>query len=334
MMEQQSLLLPETPGPIVLAGAGAPISSKPVFVGKVDGKDYFLDVDPRSPTYNQVIWQVPDIRDGVTAEPGKKIVGCDYSQIEIRIMTALSKDPWLMAAVNSKKDMHCFMATDVFGEEDGFDYDTIAAATKGEFAKSHPRHKELNDRRDGIKKTSFGIPYGVSPIGLSYLIGKDEAYAKMLINRFFDKAKVLKTWLENQGDFAVQYGYTATLSGRKRFYTIPNPEDPRAEEMIKQIRRWSGNHPIQGSNADMLKMALRYLYLALRDGKLTGPAKWGARILFVVHDEIVATCDEQYAHLLKTLIEEAMDWAYEKLIGSAFVYHKSKACVADAWAKA
>ena len=329
-----SLEVAPPPPAIVTAGAGITVSTKPVFIATVDGKSYYLDLDPKSPTFNQTIWKVPDIRDAVTAEPGYQIIASDYSQIEIRIMAFLSKDPWLIAAINSKKDMHCYMATDVFGEEMGFTYEDIAAATKGEDCKSHPRHKELNDVRNNIKRTSFGIPYGVSPIGLSYLINKDEKFAAMLMARFFGKAKELKRWLENQGDFAIRYGYTSTLLGRKRFYPIPSPEDPRAEEMLSQIRRWSGNHPVQGSNADMLKLALNKLYLDVREGVYTNPAKWGTRLLFVVHDEIVATCETEHAPKLKVVVENAMDWAYERLIGSNNVYHKSKAVIADVWAKA
>lgn len=325
------------PPPAVALIPAAPVvapSTKPVFLGLIEGKKYYLDVDPRSSNYNQVIWAVPDIRDAVRAEPGKIIVAADYSQIEIRIMAFISKDPWLIAAINSRKDMHCYMSNDVFGRRHAFTYDDIWAATQADDAKQHPRHKELTRHRNRIKRTSFGIPYGVSPLGLSLMIDSTEEEAAQLMADYFAKAHVLESWLHDQAEFAIRNGFTTSLLGRKRFYTMPHPSDPQAANILKQIARWSGNHPIQASSADMLKLAMVKLYTELRDGDLTKPAKWGAQILFVVHDEIVTQCDEEYAEEMKALVEYCMDWAYEQLIGADKVYHKTKAVAADVWSKA
>ena len=328
----------EEPGASVhVVATDAPkLSKKPVFLGEIDGKEYYLDVDPGKPTspnpnYNQVIWRVPDIRDAIRAEAGKVIVAADYSQIEIRIMAFLSKDPWLIAAINSGKDMHTFMATDIFGVKLGFTYDEMAAAIAD---KSHPRNKEFAKLRNKTKRCSFGIPYGISPVGLAFLIDDTEEAAAELMELYFGKAKVLKKWLADQAIAAVKNGYTSSLYGRLRFYEIPHPDDPKAKELLQQIGRWSGNHPIQSSNADMLKLAMTRLYSELRDRVLTKAAKWGAQLLFVVHDEIVTMCDAQYGEQMKALLEECMDWAYEELIGAENVFHKATAVVADVWSKA
>lgn len=323
------LLMPPSAPPE--AAPAAPLGTKPIFLGTVNEKDYYLDVNPASDTYNQVIWSVPDIRDAIVAGPGMQIVAADYSQIELRLMAWISKDPWLTAAINSRLDMHTWMATDLFGKELGFTYEEMDAAIKD---KSHPRNAEFSMLRSRTKRCSFGIPYGISPKGLSFLIDSTPEVAAALMARYFAKAKVLRQWLDNQKIKAISTGFTTSLYGRKRFYEIPHPDDPKAEDLLEQIGRWSGNFPMQSSNADMLKLAMTYLYAALREGVLSAKPKWKARILFVVHDEIVTECLTEYAQDMKLLVEKSMNWAYEKLVGSANVFHEATAVVADVWSKA
>lgn len=120
------------------------------FIGEVNGKDYYWD-----PEEDSIVWRVPDVREVIRAKPGYKILSADYSQVEVKIMGFLSQDPDLIAAINSGKDIHSYIATDIFGQKLGFTYEDITAAKED---KNHPRHKELSGLRSKTKTTTFGVP--------------------------------------------------------------------------------------------------------------------------------------------------------------------------------
>jgi intein/homing endonuclease len=214
-------------------------------LGTVDGKDYFWAIyrnEHQEVIDQRLEWRIPDIREAIRAEPGSKILSADYSQIEIKLMAYLSGDPWLKEAINSGRDIHCYLCTDAFGAEMNFDYDLIYTAYKD---KSHPRNLELTTLRADFKVVVFGVPYGAGPPRVAFMTGKTVEEAADLINKFFARAKVLKMWLDQQGASAVRYGFTTSPRGRKRFYVRPAADDPKAHEVIAQIQRWAGNHPIQ-----------------------------------------------------------------------------------------
>lgn len=116
------------------------------YLGSVDGKEYYWDIQDR-----QLVWRVPDIREAVVAEPGYKILCSDYSQIEVRIMAFMSQDPWLISALNSGRDIHCHMASEVYG----IPYQLLYDAYNN---KEHPQHKKFSTLRSNIKTCTFGIP--------------------------------------------------------------------------------------------------------------------------------------------------------------------------------
>jgi DNA polymerase I-like protein with 3'-5' exonuclease and polymerase domains len=271
------------------------------FLGIVDSKEYYLDTRSRieddlgneipNVDYKQVVWRVPDIREAVVAEPGFLILSADYSQIEVKLMAHLSRDPVLIAAINSGKDIHSFNATEVFGAIKHFDYDTMAAAKKD---KSHPRHTELVKLRNDIKVVTFGVPYGAGANKVALMTGMDKEAAQEFIDAFFAKFSVLGQWLKQSGDFAVKFGYSLSPRGRRRFYDLPSPTASEKDKsrIISQVRRYAGNHPIQAGNVDMLKPAMYQTYNDLRVHDYTSR---GARILFCVHDELVTTAPEDLA---------------------------------------
>jgi DNA polymerase-1 len=264
-------------------------------LGDIDGKEYYLDmrrteeddkgIEIANPNYQKVVWRVPDIREAVVSEPGCLILSADYSQIEVKLMAHLSRDPVLIAAINSGKDIHSFNATEVFGHIKHFDYDTLIAAKK----KEHPRHTELVKLRNDIKTVTFGVPYGAGARKVALMTGMSEEEAQEFIDAFFSKFKVLGAWLKQSGDFAIKYGYSLSPRGRRRFYDLPavTASDKERDKIVSQIRRYAGNHPIQSGNVDMLKPAMYQIY---NDLHTLGYATQGARILFCVHDEIVLTC--------------------------------------------
>jgi DNA polymerase I len=291
-----------------------------VFLGQIDEKEYWLNMKTGA-----FEWRIPDIREAIRAQFGFKILSADYSQIEVKLMAYLSKDPWLINAINSGKDIHCYMAAEVFGLELGFTYEDIARACKDD---THPRHFELKKLRSDIKTVTFGVPYGAGPPRVAMMTGKTIEQAQELIAKYFSKAVVLKRWLDEQGSIAITYGYTTSPRGRKRFYVMPALDDPEREQVLGQIRRWSGNHPIQAGNVDMLKPAMKLIYDALR---ARGYSWEDARILFVVHDEIVMTARTEIAEDVQTIMSECMTAAYDMVIEG--INNKITVMVDDVWAK-
>lgn len=270
-------------------------------LGDIDGKEYFFDLRPiiedekgnevGNPNFKKIVWRVPDIREAIVSEPGFLILSADYSQIEVKLMAHLSRDPVLIAAINSGKDIHSFNATEVFGALKHFDYDMMAAAKKD---KDHPRHAELVKLRNDIKTVTFGVPYGAGKKKVALMTGMDEDKAEEFIEAFFAKFSVLGVWIKKTGEDAIKYGFSSSPRGRRRFYDLPSADakEKEKDKIFSQIRRYAGNHPIQAGNVDMLKPAMWQIYNDLRT---LGYEAKGCRILFCVHDEIVMTAPESMA---------------------------------------
>lgn len=270
-------------------------------LGEIDGKEYYLDLRPTieddkgdvviNPNYKKLVWRVPDIREAVQAESGFLILSADYSQIEVKLMAHLSRDPVLIAAINSGKDIHSFNATEVFGHIYHFTYDDLQAAKKD---KKHPRHAELVKLRNDIKTVTFGVPYGAGKNKVALMTGMDPEKAQEFIDAFFAKFSVLKAWLQKSGDDACKYGFSRSPRGRRRFYDLPSDEmkEKEKDRILSQYRRYAGNQPIQSGNVDMLKPAMYGIYTDIRT---QGLDKRGVRLLFCVHDEIVMTAPEELA---------------------------------------
>jgi hypothetical protein len=221
-------------------------------LGTEQGKEYFLtryyEKESKRFVKEQVEWRIPDTREAICAEDQCSILSADYSQIEIKLMAFLSGDKWLTEAINSGKDIHCYFISDIYGSERDFDYDLAYVAYKSKG--SHSRFEEITNLRNDTKCVAFGVPYGAGPPNIALRTRGDVSeeslkYAADIINRFFSKAYGLKEWLDRQGDDAIRYGFTTSPRGRKRFYTLPSMDDPEAEMILAQIRRWAGNHPIQ-----------------------------------------------------------------------------------------
>lgn len=270
-------------------------------LGDREGKEFYLDLRTMTeddkgnpvpnPDFKQVIWRVPDIREAVVAEDGFLILSADYSQIEVKLMAHLSRDPVLIAAINSGKDIHSFNATEVFGAKLHFTYEDLTAAKKD---KNHPRHLELVKLRNDIKTVTFGVPYGAGAKRVAAMTGLSEEKAQEFIDEFFSKFCVLRDWLRSTSEFACKFGYSKSPRGRRRFYDLPSEhmKEKEKDKILGQISRYAGNHPIQAGNVDMLKPAMFQIYNDLRT---QGLEEKGCRILFCVHDEIVLTAPTELA---------------------------------------
>ena len=207
--------------------------SQRTLIATEDNKEWYYNHDEDS-----IEWRVPDVREVIRAKPGHKILAADYSQIEMKIMGFMSGDPDLIAAINSGKDIHTFIATDIHGVRLNFDYDLMALAKKDP---THSRHKELDSLRSKTKVVSFGVPYGAGASKVALMTGLSIDEAQELIDLYMGRYPKLKEWLDKAGEQAITLGYSESIYGRKRFYSIPSYDERDYDKIISQIKRWGSN---------------------------------------------------------------------------------------------
>lgn len=256
------------------------------------------------------VQQIPatsDFRKCFIASPGYKLVTCDYSQCELRILAELSGDEGFVTAFKSGGDLHTLTASQMFGV---------------------PVDQVQKPQRSAAKAINFGLAYGMGPGGLAPRLGVGLDEAKELIARYFQAYPGVQKWLEKAAKDSVRNGYSLTTIGRKRFYTLPDESlkqrDPDEwRKQIASIERQGKNSPIQGSNADMTKLALINLRTALKD--------WDARVVNTVHDEIVVEVREDQAEEVKHIVEGEMVRAGESILKVVPIV--AEASLADYWSK-
>ncbi|HQP91380.1 MAG TPA: DNA polymerase I [Candidatus Omnitrophota bacterium] len=185
------------------------------------------------------------------------IVSADYSQVELRLLAHLSQDPVLIKAFKEGKDIHKHTASLVLGIEES---------------------KVTDDMRDNAKRVNFGIVYGMSSYGLAKDLGIDPASAQGFIEEYFLRYPCVKNFLDSQVEFVKKNGFVTTMLGRRRY--IPEIHNPNAA--IRQFaERQAINAPIQGSAADLIKLAMVDISSILKK------EGYRSRLLLQVHDELV-----------------------------------------------
>jgi len=207
------------------------------------------------------------------------IVSADYSQIELRIIAALSGDASMIQAFKDQKDIHIATAAKVYGVEE-------AAVNK--------------DMRRNAKAVNFGIIYGQSAFGLAENLGISRTEAKTIIENYFAQYPAIKTYMDANVQFAKQHGYVATILGRKRWLADINSSNQTVRGFAE---RNAINAPIQGSAADMIKLAMIEVDKQLRAQQLK------SKMVLQVHDELVFDAPKEEVDALKTLITQAMSAA-------------------------
>jgi DNA polymerase-1 len=285
-------------------------------LGFVDGLRYGYDEKA-----DKVVQWIPAVRECIRPGPGRKFCTADYSQIELRIIAFLSQEDVWIDAIKAGKDLHCLMTSLVYPVS----YEELDAVVVHK-QKNHPKYQEWSALRAGIKCVNFGIPYGAGPQNVAgHIQEKDEnGYviesfehaldrAKVLIRNYFGAAPKLEAWLKEQRLLASNEGWTKSVDGRKRFYDLPERDDPQRNQILSQIGRYAGNQPIQSTSADMLKHALRNLYLMHRGGSWTAPKILDANILLVCHDEILTDAADRDVPRAKHMLEIAMSEAYDRV---------------------
>lgn len=193
----------------------------------------------------------------VVGEGFESLMTADYSQIELRVMAHLSEDEGLIEAFTSGEDLHTTVASQVFGVE---------------------RPAVDAEMRRKIKAMSYGLAYGLSAFGLSQQLSIEPAEARVLMDTYFERFGGVRDYLRRVVDEARATGYTATMLGRRRYLPDLNSDNRQRREAAE---RMALNAPIQGTAADIVKVAMLKVDQALAQSKLS------SRLLLQVHDEIV-----------------------------------------------
>jgi DNA polymerase-1 len=220
------------------------------------------------------------IRAGFVVGPGyESLLTADYSQIEMRVMAHLSEDAGLIEAFNSGEDLHSYVASRVFGVE--------------------PAAVDAEQRRK-IKAMSYGLAYGLSPFGLSQQLGITPGEASGLMDEYFERFGGVRDYLREVVDRARGTGYTETMMGRRRYLPDLTSDVRQRREMAE---RMALNAPIQGSAADIVKVAMLRVDHALREASLT------SRMLLQVHDELVLEVAPGEREAVEAVVREGMGGA-------------------------
>ncbi len=208
------------------------------------------------------------------------LLSADYSQIELRIIAALSGEENMIKAFQNNEDIHRSTAAKVFNV---------------------PLEEVTKEQRSNAKTVNFGIIYGVSAFGLSNQTSLSRKESAELIDAYYTTYPKLKSFMSNQVDFAREHGYVQTVLGRRRYLKDINS----ANMMVKSgAERNAVNAPIQGSAADIIKIAMINIHK-----KLTAE-KWKSKMLLQVHDELVFDVHNSELEKIKPMIKYEMENAF------------------------
>jgi DNA polymerase-1 len=222
------------------------------------------------------------IRQAFIAPPGRKILACDYSQIELRIMAHLSGDPGLVQAFASGQDVHRATAAEVFGA-------TVETVT--------------GDQRRAAKAINFGLMYGMSAFGLARQLGIGRGEAQDYIALYFSRYPGVRDYMERTRSQAREDGFVETVFGRR--LSLP---EIRSKNQAQRAgaERAAINAPMQGTAADIIKRAMVAV-----DAWVQAEAGGRALMLMQVHDELVFECDEAFLDTLLPAVKARMEGAAE-----------------------
>ena len=212
-------------------------------------------------------------------ENGKLYVDADYSQIELRVLAHMSEDKHMIQAFKDNQDIHKQAASKVF---------------------KTPLEEVTKEQRSNAKAVNFGIVYGISDFGLGEQLGISRKLAKRYIDEYLSEYIGIKEYMDNTIEEAKKQGYVETLFHRRRYI----PELQSKNYMVRQFgTRAAMNTPIQGTAADIMKIAMIKVYKALKDEGLQ------AKIVLQVHDEMMIEAPENEVEKVKEILEQCMQSA-------------------------
>jgi DNA polymerase-1 len=212
------------------------------------------------------------------------LLAADYSQIELRIIAALSEDKNMVEAFKSGEDIHTATASKVYNT---------------------PLNEITREQRSAAKAVNFGIIYGQSAFGLSQNLGISRTEAKQIIDSYFEQYSTIKTYMDGAIAQAREKGYVETIFKRRRYL----PDINSANAVVRGFaERNAINAPIQGSAADVIKLAMIAVYRAMKKAEVK------SRMILQVHDELVFDVKKDEIDQMKALIKEAMESAVDLIV--------------------
>ena len=228
------------------------------------------------------------VRDAFVAEKGYILISFDYSQIELRIAAILSGDEKLIKAFKEGKDIHASVASEIF---------------------EVPIDKVDYEMRRRAKVVNFGILYGMGANSLRQNLGLESSKeAREFLEKYFEKYKTLAKWIDKTKAEAARKGYTETLFGRRRYFEGINSD---IQYIRAQAERMAINAPIQGTQADIIKIAMHKIDKMLTD-KFKEEQMQKARLVLQIHDELIYEVKENLADELIPKIKNIMENVLDK----------------------
>jgi DNA polymerase-1 len=225
------------------------------------------------------------VRQAFIASPGFSLLSVDYSQVELRIAAHMSNDQAMLAAFRADQDIHTATAAAILGK-------TLDQVTKEE--------------RRNAKAINFGLLYGMSPYGLTRSSDLTLAEAEDFVEAYFKQFPGVKAYLDNMRRLAARQGYVETLLGRRRYFPGLKSGGNRATRAREE--REAINAPIQGTAADIMKIAMNRVAQALKENDSQ------ARMLLQVHDELVLECPQKELKKTAKIVRTMMENAYNLVI--------------------
>ncbi len=222
------------------------------------------------------------IRSAFKADPGHIFISADYSQIELRVVAYLSQDPALLHAFKHNIDIHTHTAARIFDV---------------------PENQVTREQRQLGKRINFSILYGLTPYGLSKDLNIPFADAKKYIDKYFEEHPGIVTWMDAVVEKTKELGYVQTLWGRRRY--VPGIYE-RNKSLYDAARRIAINTPAQGTQSELMKIAMIKLDKAFKQEKLD------AHIVLQIHDELLVTvCEDQKKRaqkVMREVMQQVVDW--------------------------
>jgi DNA polymerase I len=220
------------------------------------------------------------IRAAFVAEEGWRLIAADYSQIELRVLAHMSEDPRLIEAFSRGEDIHSRTAQEIFGV---------------------PPSLQNHEHRRMAKAINYGVIYGLSSFGLAARTGSSRTEAQQYIDAYFERYEGVKAFLDARVREARETGRVRTLFGRLRPIPEINSQNPAARN---RAEREAMNTPLQGTAADLLKLAMVKVHARLKREKLK------TRMILTVHDELVFESPESEVNTAKEIVREEMEGVY------------------------
>ena len=221
------------------------------------------------------------VRNGFIAEEGNVLLSIDYSQVELRLVAVMAGDEGMLNAFRAGQDIHATTAAAIFGT---------------------PLEQVSKDQRRNAKAVNFGLIYGMSAFGLTRGTDLTLGESEKFIKAYFEKFPGVKRYLDDTRKLAASQGYVETLLGRRRYF--PALKAGTNPQMRNREEREAINSPIQGTAADIMKMAMLQIPASLAKAGLKG------RMLLQVHDEIVIECPQHELKETAKVVQKVMEEAY------------------------